>query len=543
MTTEYTGQPFALECSKYTCIDDGVFVIGKDGNLINIFPQPIMPTELIYNITSKNERIKIDFFRGEWKSVIVDKCIIANKSKILELSNKGICVTSSNNDFLVDILSKLELLNYSKLPKTKEVSHLGWCGVHGFIPYNNSIKLAELDGINSDSYTSKGDYNEWLNATNIARRSHLYMRILLASSFASPLLSILNSLPFMTHIWGTTGMGKSVGLMCAAAIWGNPDLSDGIIANFNTTKVGIERLCEFVNNVPLFIDELEAGGNKDPQELVYMVTQGKGRTRGNKNGGMDKTATWRCTSISTGEHPLTNSRAKGGTMNRIIDLKASFDLLKNFTDVVEVCNSWRNNYGFAGKIYTDYIKSLDKNYIYNLYKSYLAELNKYDGTGKQNMSGAVLLTADKLANDCIFNDNLNLNVSDFKDIILSNNEVSQAERLFNQVMDWVSINERHFNEANDNVDQWGRIDRDEKTKNISRIRIINTQLEQNFFKDISPAPILSDWKRAGYIEAPEKGNTKDMWVKGVKVSVVILIPKKDTIKLDNLPEVDEELPY
>ena len=46
--------------------------------------------------------------------------------------------------------------------------------------------------------------------------------MMMAASFASVLLEPLKVLPFVLHLWGTTGTGKTVALMVAMSIWGNP---------------------------------------------------------------------------------------------------------------------------------------------------------------------------------------------------------------------------------------------------------------------------------------------------------------------------------
>lgn len=44
----------------------------------------------------------------------------------------------------------------------------------------------------------------------------------MAASFASVLLEPLGCLSFVFHLWGGSGTGKTVGMMVAASVWGNP---------------------------------------------------------------------------------------------------------------------------------------------------------------------------------------------------------------------------------------------------------------------------------------------------------------------------------
>lgn len=58
----------------------------------------------------------------------------------------------------------------------------------------------------------------------------------LAASFASPLLEPLNCLPFFVHLWGVdSGTGKTVALMVAASVWGDPTIGSFVKTFDGTT--------------------------------------------------------------------------------------------------------------------------------------------------------------------------------------------------------------------------------------------------------------------------------------------------------------------
>lgn len=173
----------------------------------------------------------------------------------------------------------MENINYHILPKYIETSQLGWYK-HNFLPYTNEIQLSEVGGINAETLKEFGKFEKWLNATNIARKSNVIFRLILASEFASPLLKITGTLGAITHLWGSTGTGKTVALMCGASVWGLPANDDGIIVTFNSTKVGFEILCDYLQNIPINIDELETSNKFNNDDLIYLITEGKGKIRG-----------------------------------------------------------------------------------------------------------------------------------------------------------------------------------------------------------------------------------------------------------------------
>ena len=535
-----------LKTGKYKISDDGILkeVVDKDGDpkMELVFPQQIYPNAVIHNITTENEKLSIKFLKGKaWREVVTEKSVTANKNKIIELANKGVAVNSLNSGALVNYLSTMENINYDEMPKRLETSQLGWYK-DKFLPYCEEIQLCEIGGLNASTFRENGNFEKWLDATNIARKTHKFFRIILASEFASPLLKITGTLGAITHLWGSTGTGKTVALMCGASVWGLPANDDGIIVTFNSTKVGFEILCDYLQNMPLNIDELETSNKANNDDIIYLITEGKGKIRGKAGGGLANIGKWKLWGISTGEHPITTDISKGGALNRIINLQSTSFLINGIDDVNELCSAWRNNYGFAGKRFIDYIKTLDKEELIKKYNQYLQQFIKTGGTGKQSKAGAMLMLADELANECIFKDDLRLTIEDFEGIILSETEVSRAERYYDMVFDWFVEKIRHF-DGSENVDQWGKLVKD--GERIKEIKIIKTVIDREFFKDVNSKAILCEWKKNNYIIGDKDGNfTQTVRVDNVKYRC-ICIPvnnSKNNIKLEEV-EDDYEIPF
>ena len=536
-----------INLGKYQISEDGIlkYTVDKDGEqkLEVVFPQQIYPNAIFHNITTENEKLSIRFLKGnQWREVVADKSVTANKNKIIELANKGIAVNSLNSGALVNYLSTIENINYDKMPKYLETSQLGWYK-DKFLPYSNEIQLCEIGGIEVKSFKEEGKFEEWLKATNIARKNHKFFRIILASEFASPLLKLTGTLGAITHLWGATGTGKTVALMCGASVWGMPANDDGIIVTFNSTKVGFEILCDYLQNIPLNIDELETSNKANNDDIVYLITEGKGKIRGKAGGGLANIGKWKLWGISTGEHPITTDISKGGALNRIINLQATSKLIDGIEDINELCTIWRHNYGFAGKMFIDYVKTIDRDLLIKKYNQYLQQFIKTGGTGKQSMAAAMLMLADELANDCIFKDNLKLTLDDFNGIILSESEVSRAERYHDMIFDWVASNQRHFNRA-ENVDQCGKIVKN--GEQVQEIQIIKSVLDKYFFIDVQSKPILTEWRKNDYIlvDSKETSFTKILRFGDITARCVCLVPKKDNENMPELIEInDDSLPF
>ena len=77
---------------------------------------------------------------------------------------------------------------------------------------------------------------------------------MLAASFSSVLVYPLGGLPYFVDLWGESEGGKSVATMVAASIWANPDES-AYIKDYKGTEVGLEAICDLLNNLPLILDD------------------------------------------------------------------------------------------------------------------------------------------------------------------------------------------------------------------------------------------------------------------------------------------------
>jgi hypothetical protein len=112
-TLDYTACELEHLTGRWIANDDGVSTYNADGIEEIACSHPIYISERLTNIDTGLEKLKIDFSRSfRWKSVIVNKSIIAASSKIVELSDKGVSVTSENARLLVQFLNDLESLNY-----------------------------------------------------------------------------------------------------------------------------------------------------------------------------------------------------------------------------------------------------------------------------------------------------------------------------------------------------------------------------------------------------------------------------------------------
>lgn len=469
--TQFDGQEMELDSGRWVADEFGIRTDGPYGSDIEACNHPIMPVLRLVNIDTGAEKLQIAYRKGkQWRKVIAEKGVLASANKILELANVGVAVTSESAKHLVQYFYDLESLNYERIPEKNSVSRLGWIEDEGFSPY---VEELVFDGDANfrtffESVKKRGSMEKWLGMARGIRQKSVFARVILASAFASVLVKPLGGLPFFVHLWGGTESGKTVGLMLAASVWANPEIGR-FIHTFNSTAVGREKSAAFVNSLPLILDELQIV--KDKREFdkdIYMLSEGAGRTRGTKSGGVDKTPTWANCILTSGEMPITGAGSGGGAVNRIIEIECREKL---FEDPRGVADTVRKNYGFAGRAFVEHLQqdgAMER--AADLFKRYSVQLGEGDTTEKQAMAAALVLTADNLATEWIFKDGRALTAGEISEFLRTKASVSAHERGYQYLCETISQNANKFLGGDAPVsDVWGRLEDDDTAIVIRKV--------------------------------------------------------------------------
>jgi uncharacterized protein (DUF927 family) len=327
----------------------GVHLVSEDG-LQRVMPVLLYLTKRIHNADTGEEKVQLSYYRDEeWRQISVARPVAFNRSQITSLSTHALPVTSENAKDVINYLSDFEASNMETIPVIKSVGRMGWIGSKQFLPY--AAPTVELDvdpGMTAiaSGYTTSGTLADWIICTKEARKSPL-VRMLMAASFAAPMLRLVGHRVFLVHIWGPSRGGKTAALKAALSVWGEPET---IMASFNSTRVGLERLAGFYSDLPLGVDERQLVGNKQDliESLVYLIGMGKGKTRGTKGGGIQAAHSWRTIALTTGEEPLSSESSNTGIKTRVVELYG-----EPFSDervAANVHQVTKDHYGHAGEL-------------------------------------------------------------------------------------------------------------------------------------------------------------------------------------------------
>lgn len=458
-TTEFgftsKGEPLELNCGNYICDESGVMVDNPFGRMTVVCPHPIMPIKRLVDIDTNEVKIEIAFKRGVkglQRTAIFEKKRLANSRTVTDLADVGVAVTSESGKDLVRYLDYIESANYDILPTENTTDHLGWVKDYGFAPYVENIVYDSAGRFDKEfrSVVQVGSYETWLKlAREVRAGESVPARMMLAASFASVLVSKLDALPFIVHLWGNvSGIGKSVALMLAASVWANPDIGNGYVKQMNATAVGMEQSAAFCCNLPLCLDELQlVQDRKNFDQMVYMLCEGATKTRGARNGGLQKGGKWKNCIITTGEMPITSANSKSGAVNRVIEVECT---KPTFTNAVEASRIMKANYGWAGKAFVERIQSdSDAMDVMRDAQEYFYEALQGKSTDKQTLSASVLLTADYLANLYIFDDGNSLEVDDILPYLVSKEAANTNRKAYDFLCEWIVQNTNKFKPTKD----------------------------------------------------------------------------------------------
>lgn len=533
--TNFPMQPVQLICGNYICDYTGVSLDGE-----TVCPHPIMPIMRLCNIDTGVEKIKIAYSRGgrAFRYLIVDRKTISSANKIVDLSDSGIAVTSESAKALVKYFAKIEQLNPELLPETECVTRMGWITQADeqldFAPYIDSIAFdgeAEYKK-HYDSVKAVGDVRKWYEVIyhNIRLKS-VAARMVFASSLASVLVKPLGCNCFWVHLWGETESAKTVLAMTAASIWGNPEIGDYIMT-FNATTVGMEKTAAFYNNLPYILDELQIINDKrDLDNLIYMLTEGSGRSRGNKLGGLDAVPKWKNAVITTGERPITTARSGGGSVNRVIEIECKE---KFFDDPRHVANTVKANYGAFGKMFVQKLIKDGFGHAEELFDSYQKKLiADYDIMQKQAQSAALILTADTLMCKMLGVEETALKTEEVAEFLKTKASVSVNPRAYEHICSFVALNSTRFVYNPDKpIDQWGVLPGDKQSVYIA-VPVFRKVCEEEGYNSQALLSYLRDNR---LIELDKAGkNSVNKKVNGLSTRCIhMTLPAENDDKYDDI---------
>lgn len=505
--TQFPGQPLQLRCGEWYCDEQGVrkFVLLGNGNAKTEIasPIPLLPSAIYENQENGDEKIQLSFFKyGKWKQILVSRSIAASKTKMVALADHGMEITSETAGSTVKYIADVVNRNQDTLPRVASIGHMGWDTKEDpkkeygeFVPYSDSIQpdVGDQFDVLLKALEPKGTLQEWYKIVCPLLKSP-YMRITIAASLASVLIGPMHALPFILHLWGGTGAGKTVALKVAASIWGNPD-EGKMVDTMNNTINYVMNKAGVLYSIPFFGDELQTikGNYGNYDSLIYRVTGQTNRGRLRADGSMGRRLSWQNSFLFTGEEPITQSNSGGGAINRVIELECTEKIIQDGNGTVAAI---ADCHGVLGPAFVAQAKqSQDTNR--KVFKQYEKELQDMGGTGKQVQALALILTAYDLFQSMAPAGCPVLTVGDVKGCIKTEQEVDVPQRAYEYVCGQIGINQNKFvmGGINPKGETWGEVFGDRTVK------IFKESLERILKEEgYSLRAVKREWLKRGHMK-------------------------------------------
>ena len=242
-------------------------------------------------------------------------------------------------------------------------------------------------------FKQKGTLDGWKEVAKFynmpGNEQHQFM---MATSFGSPLLSFLPNVSGMiNHLFSSaTGIGKSMGMIGGASIWGN--YASYILPGASTPN-SIWQRAEVWKNLPLYVDEITNLPPKEASDAAYAVSSGQQKSRMDSSGQNKERfrgEPWKLITGTNGNTGLVEKMSSykaqpKGEQQRIIETRAKqVFFTSEDTEITNKINkAVAKNYGYAGDVFIQHVLS-DMKHAEALCEKYRALLIQKAGLTDQN---------------------------------------------------------------------------------------------------------------------------------------------------------------
>lgn len=456
--------------------------------------------ELRYSVTSTAPWISADLIdvdtedvralvcvviAGKRQERAIDRAVLLNQPKIVgALAPIGANVTSTNAKEVVRYLTEAERRFGRMRPRLRSVTHLGWAdGPLGlFMPYDLGGEI-RFDPTPDEKVKARpflearGTLEEWVAGIAPARAQSMAFRALLAASFASPLVALLDVQTFIVYLWGRSRSGKTPTLKAAGSIWGDPtEGSDSYFRTFADTPKSIVRAAALLHDIPIIVDELQSKGSPGGQsgkrmiveDLLYSLSLGHERGALNSDRSMMHVGSWRALTIATGEIPIVGDSTQQGAANRTLEINA-----EPFEDVRQAQSMHHlvaEQHGTAGRTFIDALRRNGMDFYQSEFKR-IRDAVEDVAVGHPQADNVALLTfADSLAEFYVFSAGSDWNADvqaamGLAQWLLRNTRDAEGGdtdfKAIQYVSEWLARNQTHFeSDCEDHgVDRYGDTER------------------------------------------------------------------------------------
>lgn len=298
---------------------------------------------------------------------------LQSKDKFRDImSEKGIVASEGGMKQLMSYTTAY-VKSLRKMTKAEEARvQFGWAdGNTKFILGNKEITAKEINYAPPSNVTKdlaphmseRGSFEQWRKAFNMyvpVQEQSQAQVFALMSAFGSTLMKFSGIPGALISLVNTeSGTGKTSILRLINSVFGHPD--ELMQLQKDTTLVKQHRM-GVMNSLCNCFDEITNAEPKELSELVYGISQGRGRNRMRADANQERTnnTRWSCLTVSSGNASVldklsANKATSDGEMMRVMEYKVKLAFVEGASDML---NDLHHNYGHAGVIF---MKAIVKN--------------------------------------------------------------------------------------------------------------------------------------------------------------------------------------
>lgn len=283
---------------------------GNDYSIDTIICSPLAVTALTHSEDEKEGGLKIQWVdrKNRVRTWVYPQYILAEDFKAIASSLQRQYI-----DYLpVESKAKRLFMDYLQLSKpTKTILYTEKTGWHdGAFVFPDLVVGQKEIAFQSTTAHHKppkivGGVEDWNSKLGKYCIGNPTLMLGACCGFASPLAGLLGENGFMCHLVGASSRGKTLSIGMQCSIFG---MSKGSWRGTDNSKEGE---FEARNHIGTSLDELGQSSIKDAYQIVYMLGNGQGKGRANKDGSSQRVRTFNIIALSTGELTIDEHLSKG----------------------------------------------------------------------------------------------------------------------------------------------------------------------------------------------------------------------------------------
>lgn len=164
----------------------------------------------------------------------------------------------------------------------------------------------ETESAAAHAFKVKGTAADWAHHLGRLCRGNSRLLFAVSVAFAAPLLYLVGGESGGFHFRSNSSDGKTTALKVACSVCGD----SSYMQRWRATDNGLEALAMQYCDSLLALDELAQLEPKAAGEVAYMLANGTGKARANRNGSARAVASWRLLFLSAGEISLAQHMAE-----------------------------------------------------------------------------------------------------------------------------------------------------------------------------------------------------------------------------------------